>query len=268
MPGSPPTRKPRCAGWSIRPGDARVLGRRCSTPSAALQRTSAATRSSSSARTPGRSPWPGCERLGAVLELGGEPHDPSPDRLARRRRRPRRRSRSARRPTQTTTSWRRSSTRNSPNSPEERRLVGIDGGVVVGTLRLTGTTARTMIYGFVIDARRRGERLGTRMLAPVLAQLREEGVTEVGLEVLPGQHPGDAPLRTLRVQDRHHVPVPAASSHATSTPGSISGSGAPCRSSVTRGLKTSCAIRVGTSAVSTTTVTRIEYCERLIYPLV
>jgi ribosomal protein S18 acetylase RimI-like enzyme len=75
------------------------------------------------------------------------------------------------------------------DSPEERRLVGIDAGVVVGTLRLTGTTARTMIYGFVIDARRRGERLGTRMLAPVLAQLREEGVTEVGLEVLPDNTP-------------------------------------------------------------------------------
>ena len=53
--------------------------------------------------------------------------------------------------------------------------------------------------------------------------------------------------------------------HADRTPGSRhpAPSGAPCRSSVTRGLKTSCAISVGTSAVSTTTVTRIEYCERL-----
>src|SRR5579863_4141832 len=67
--------------------------------------------------------------------------------------------------------------------PDERRIVGIDGGVVVGTLRLTGSTDRSMIYGFVIDERRRGQRLGTRMLAPVIDQLRAEGVAEVGLEV-------------------------------------------------------------------------------------
>ena len=53
--------------------------------------------------------------------------------------------------------------------PDERRLVGIDAGRVVGTLRLTGSAQRTMIYGFVIDERRRGQRLGTRMLAPVMA---------------------------------------------------------------------------------------------------
>jgi ribosomal protein S18 acetylase RimI-like enzyme len=72
---------------------------------------------------------------------------------------------------------------------DERRLVGTDGGAVVGTLRLTGSPERTMIYGFVIDERLRGRRLGTRMLATVLEQLRTEGVAEVGLEVDPDNTP-------------------------------------------------------------------------------
>jgi ribosomal protein S18 acetylase RimI-like enzyme len=73
--------------------------------------------------------------------------------------------------------------------PEERRIIGTDGGDVVGTLRLTESSQRTMIYGFVIDERRRGTRLGTRMLAAVMAQLRAEGVAEVGLEVDPDNTP-------------------------------------------------------------------------------
>ena len=73
--------------------------------------------------------------------------------------------------------------------PHERRLVGVDGGDVVGTLRLTDASHRTMIYGFVIDERRRGQRLGTRMLAAVMAQLRAEGVGDVGLEVDPSNTP-------------------------------------------------------------------------------
>src|ERR1700722_14634906 len=40
--------------------------------------------------------------------------------------------------------------------PGERRFVGLDGGELVGTLRLTESARRTMIYGFVIDERRRG----------------------------------------------------------------------------------------------------------------
>jgi ribosomal protein S18 acetylase RimI-like enzyme len=81
--------------------------------------------------------------------------------------------------------------------PDERRLVGIDGGEVVGTLRLTGSAQRSMIYGFVIDESRRGQRLGTRMLAPVIDQLRAEGVVEVGLEVDPDNAPA------LRLYERY-----------------------------------------------------------------
>jgi ribosomal protein S18 acetylase RimI-like enzyme len=72
---------------------------------------------------------------------------------------------------------------------EEQRLVGIEGGAVVGTLRLVDGSRRTMIYGLAIDKRRRGQRLGTRMLAAVLAQLRAAGVHEVGLEVNPANTP-------------------------------------------------------------------------------
>jgi ribosomal protein S18 acetylase RimI-like enzyme len=71
----------------------------------------------------------------------------------------------------------------------QRRLVGVEGPTVVGTLRLIDDLHRTMIYGFVIDERRRGQRLGTRMLAAVIAQLRAEGVGEVGLEVDPNNTP-------------------------------------------------------------------------------
>ena len=46
-----------------------------------------------------------------------------------------------------------------------------------------------MIYGFVIDERRRGARLGTRMLAAVMARLRAHGIPEVGLEVNPENTP-------------------------------------------------------------------------------
>jgi ribosomal protein S18 acetylase RimI-like enzyme len=73
--------------------------------------------------------------------------------------------------------------------PDEQRLVGIEVARVVGTLRLIDASHRTMIYGFVIDERQRGQRLGTRLLAAVMAQLRAEGVGEVGLEVDPDNTP-------------------------------------------------------------------------------
>lgn len=75
------------------------------------------------------------------------------------------------------------------DSAEEQRVVGTDGADVVGTMRLIESSQRTMIYGFVIDERRRGRRLGTRMLATVMARLRADGVTDVGLEVNPENTP-------------------------------------------------------------------------------
>lgn len=68
-------------------------------------------------------------------------------------------------------------------------LVALDGGVVVGTLRITATSKRSMIYGFVIDKERRGRGLGTRMLDVTLARLSAAGVTAVGLEVDPDNAP-------------------------------------------------------------------------------
>jgi ribosomal protein S18 acetylase RimI-like enzyme len=73
--------------------------------------------------------------------------------------------------------------------PGEERLVGVEDETVLGTLRLTESAQRTMIYGFVIDEAQRGGRLGTRMLAAVLARLRDRGVREVGLEVNPENTP-------------------------------------------------------------------------------
>jgi ribosomal protein S18 acetylase RimI-like enzyme len=75
------------------------------------------------------------------------------------------------------------------DGPGDERLVAVDDGTVLGTLRLTESSRRTMIYGFVVDATRRGRRLGTRMLAAVLARLRDRGIGEVGLEVDPENAP-------------------------------------------------------------------------------
>ncbi len=68
-------------------------------------------------------------------------------------------------------------------------LMALDGGVVVGTLRLIPSSGRWMIYGFVIDRERRGQGLGSRMLAAVLDRLRSEGLADVGLEVDPENTP-------------------------------------------------------------------------------
>jgi ribosomal protein S18 acetylase RimI-like enzyme len=73
--------------------------------------------------------------------------------------------------------------------PGEGRFVSVDGGELVGTLRITESARRTMVYGFVIDERRRGTGLGTRMLSAVMARLRADGVPEVGLEVNPENTP-------------------------------------------------------------------------------
>jgi ribosomal protein S18 acetylase RimI-like enzyme len=73
--------------------------------------------------------------------------------------------------------------------PEERRFVAVEVGKVVGTLRLTETTQRSMIYGLVIEERERGRRLGTRLLAAVIDQLRDEGIADLGLEVDPENTP-------------------------------------------------------------------------------
>jgi ribosomal protein S18 acetylase RimI-like enzyme len=74
-------------------------------------------------------------------------------------------------------------------APDGESLVAVDGSTVVGTLRLTTGSKRSMIYGFVIDRERRGQGLGTRMLDAALARLSAAGVAEVGLEVDPENAP-------------------------------------------------------------------------------
>ncbi len=73
--------------------------------------------------------------------------------------------------------------------PGEVRLVGTEGGIVIGTLRVTESARRSMIYGLVIDKDRRGQRLGTRVLEVLLNRLRTQGIAEVGLEVDPDNTP-------------------------------------------------------------------------------
>jgi ribosomal protein S18 acetylase RimI-like enzyme len=61
-----------------------------------------------------------------------------------------------------------------------------EAGSLVGTTRLVSTARRTMIYGFVIDRALRGQGHGRSMMRAVLGWLRDRGITEVGLEVEPG----------------------------------------------------------------------------------
>jgi len=72
---------------------------------------------------------------------------------------------------------------------DEQTLVAVDDGRVIGTMRLTTTSKRSMIYGFVVEPKRRGQGVGTRMLEATLEQLSAQGVTEVGLEVDPENTP-------------------------------------------------------------------------------
>jgi ribosomal protein S18 acetylase RimI-like enzyme len=72
---------------------------------------------------------------------------------------------------------------------DDESLVAVDAGNVVGTLRITMTSKRSMIYGFVVDREQRGRGLGTRMLDATLSRLSAAGVTEVGLEVDPENTP-------------------------------------------------------------------------------
>jgi ribosomal protein S18 acetylase RimI-like enzyme len=72
---------------------------------------------------------------------------------------------------------------------DEHTLVAVDEGRVVGTMRLTTSSKRSMIYGFVVDAQRRGHGFGTRMLDAALVRLSAAGVTEIGLEVDPENAP-------------------------------------------------------------------------------
>lgn len=74
-------------------------------------------------------------------------------------------------------------------SRDGESLVAVDGDRVVGTLRVTSASKRSMIYGFVIDSDRRGRGIGTRMLRAALERLWAGGVTQVGLEVNPHNAP-------------------------------------------------------------------------------
>jgi ribosomal protein S18 acetylase RimI-like enzyme len=69
---------------------------------------------------------------------------------------------------------------------DEATLMAYEGQTLVGTTRLVATTGRTMIYGFVIDRPLRGQGHGRSMMTAVLDELRDRGVSEVGLEVEPG----------------------------------------------------------------------------------
>ena len=68
---------------------------------------------------------------------------------------------------------------------EEETLMTYEGETLVGTTRLETTARRTMIYGFVIDRALRGQGHGGSMMQAILGRLRDQGVTEVGLEVEP-----------------------------------------------------------------------------------
>lgn len=77
-------------------------------------------------------------------------------------------------------------TRLAERPADEETLMAYEGGSLVGTTRLVSTARRTMIYGFVIDRALRGRGHGRSMMRAVLGWLRDRGISEVGLEVEPG----------------------------------------------------------------------------------
>jgi ribosomal protein S18 acetylase RimI-like enzyme len=58
-----------------------------------------------------------------------------------------------------------------------------DGGVPVGTLRISRREDEAGIYGFAVDPTRQGQGLGRDVLARTCRALRDEGVSRVTLEV-------------------------------------------------------------------------------------
>ncbi|MBV9099817.1 MAG: GNAT family N-acetyltransferase [Candidatus Dormibacteraeota bacterium] len=67
--------------------------------------------------------------------------------------------------------------------PLHETFVALEGEEIVGTTRLVRGSRRWMIYGFVVDRRVRGRRVGARMLSAALDLLARHGVRDVGLEV-------------------------------------------------------------------------------------
>ncbi|MDQ6748896.1 MAG: GNAT family N-acetyltransferase [Candidatus Dormibacteraeota bacterium] len=67
----------------------------------------------------------------------------------------------------------------------DESLIALDSGRPVGTLRLFHTPTRSMVYGLVIDPDLRGRGHGAAAMRAALSLLRDRGVTEVSLEVLP-----------------------------------------------------------------------------------
>ena len=69
------------------------------------------------------------------------------------------------------------------NAPETRQLAFERDGALVGCLRLAGDVERTGIFGFVVDPVLQGQGIGRAVLQRVCAQLREDGVRTITLEV-------------------------------------------------------------------------------------
>jgi ribosomal protein S18 acetylase RimI-like enzyme len=69
-------------------------------------------------------------------------------------------------------------------STRRSRTVMVEyGGAVVGSVRLSRDGDRGGVYGFVVAAELRGRGIGREVLRRVCAELFEQGVSEVGLEV-------------------------------------------------------------------------------------
>ncbi|HEV1997252.1 MAG TPA: GNAT family N-acetyltransferase [Candidatus Dormibacteraeota bacterium] len=72
---------------------------------------------------------------------------------------------------------------------QEESMIVWDRDRAVGTLRVIDTPERSMVYGLVIDSALRGKGYGGAAMRAALDLLRERGVTEVSLEVLPDNEP-------------------------------------------------------------------------------
>ena len=72
---------------------------------------------------------------------------------------------------------------------QEQSLMAWDGDLAVGTMRVVDFPGRSMVYGLVIDSAVRGRGFGSAAMRAALDQMRQRGVPEVSLEVLPDNTP-------------------------------------------------------------------------------
>jgi ribosomal protein S18 acetylase RimI-like enzyme len=100
-----------------------------------------------------------------------------------------------------------------PQAHDDGTLVIEKGGQVVGHVRITLDGTVGGVYGFVVEATRRGQGIGRDVLRRVCRQLRAEGAERVALEVeVDNEHAlglyTSLGFRPVTTEDYYRLPIP------------------------------------------------------------